>query len=221
MSLNYPPYTAKDTVTGTDQFWQVTPLFCKPISLSIISEDVITGIDKLCSSATDWVEDDEDSGQNGATTSSKDVLSSDPDIKEYLTKTSLGYLKGVLGYNTDIKITTSWFTKTRENGSCIAHVHQNSWFSGVVYFKEYYEGSSPLQFTGPYDQISPMNVVEPNFFNSNTWLVQPKRGLLVLFPSSMMHEVLKSGNKQERYSLAFNLMPSGPSGIGDSYYVYH
>ena len=224
MSLNYPPYTARDTVTGTDKIWQVTPLFSKPLSMSIIDDkmtgDIFRMFKKLSDDKTRWIEDNEDSGTNGAVTINKDVLSFDPDLKKYLTEMSLGCLKGVLGHDTDVQITTSWFTKTRENGSCIAHIHQNSWYSAVVYFGEYYDGSSPLQFNGTYDQISPMNVVEPNFFNSNTWLVRPKRGLMVLFPSNLSHEVLQSGNVQERYSLAFNLMPHGPSGMGDSAYVY-
>ena len=214
------PLVINDRTTELENVWQVTPLFSKPLCLTRVSDDVVEKLSKLCSSTSDWEKDQDDSGSNGAITKNQNILDLEPDLKNVLVDYSSSCLKGIVGYDTDIQITTSWFTKTERNGFCTGHVHQNSWWSGVVFFEEYYAGSSPLQFTGTYDQISPMKFLQPNYLNSSSWQIQPSRGMLVMFPSNVWHEVIKSGNVKTRYSLAYNVMPKGTVGLGDSTYQY-
>ena len=53
---------------------------------------------------------------------------------------------------------------------------------------------------------------EYNETNSTTWTYVPKNGDIYLFPSFLKHSVEKNLNKKNRYSLAFNFLPSGKFG---------
>jgi hypothetical protein len=48
--------------------------------------------------------------------------------------------------------------------------------------------------------------------------VAPERGKLILFPSNLIHRVLPllPMEKEDRYSLAFNVFPSGILGQGNN-----
>ena len=43
---------------------------------------------------------------------------------------------------------------------------------------------------------------------------------IVFFPSCMHHKQLKNNSQDIRYSLAFNFMPKGKTGRGDSVFNY-
>ena len=56
--------------------------------------------------------------------------------------------------------------------------------------------------------------------NSSAFRVHPTTGMILLFPSETMHQVLHGLNISERRSLAFNIMPKGQTGNSDSTYFY-
>ena len=53
-----------------------------------------------------------------------------------------------------------------------------------------------------------------NEFNSDTFIVNIKENMLVLFPASLAHSVETNNSNQERYCLAFNLFIKGTLGKG-------
>ena len=55
-----------------------------------------------------------------------------------------------------------------------------------------------------------------NTYNSKSWKITPVNGMLIFFPSEVHHQILKNNSNIERYSLAFNLMPTGKIGIENS-----
>jgi hypothetical protein len=57
---------------------------------------------------------------------------------------------------------------------------------------------------------------EWNILNSRRLIIEPEKNLLVFFPSVLRHRVSKYSGKDNRYSLAFNLFPTGKIGNGDS-----
>lgn len=119
--------------------------------------------------------------------------------------------------HTEFKFTTSWFTRSKPETHSQLHTHRNSLISGVFYFDEYDENSGKIEFQKDFG-ISDI-YVEPshyNVYNANMWQVTPTKNMLIFFPSNLSHKVAINKSNKTRYSLAFNLLPVGNIGVGDS-----
>jgi ectoine hydroxylase-related dioxygenase (phytanoyl-CoA dioxygenase family) len=64
-----------------------------------------------------------------------------------------------------------------------------------------------------FPKVPSIEVEEYNEINSQTWIFKPKNGDIYLFPSVLSHSVEKNLNENNRYSLAFNFLPSGEFGL--------
>ena len=124
----------------------------------------------------------------------------------------------IMGYEkNNLKITTSWFTKCEPDQQSHRHNHKNSLYSGVYYNKV--EDYSKILFynndwRGNNYQLKINNY---NFYNSDTWSVEPENSSLIIFPSYLSHKITKNNSTKPRYSLAFNCVPRPPYGEADSY----
>ena len=56
-----------------------------------------------------------------------------------------------------------------------------------------------------------------NIYNSKSFTIVPQQNELILFFSNLRHEIKTNLSDKDRYSLAFNCLPSGNFGKGDSY----
>jgi len=113
-----------------------------------------------------------------------------------------------------LTVTQSWVNWTKTDEYHHAHRHPNSFISGVVYINATEEDS--IKFTNPQQSVFDIPPKEFNMFNSLTWELPVKTGDIIIFPSTLIHEVaIKKGSKDERVSLAFNVYPNGI--IGDNY----
>ena len=204
--------------------FQVVPLFSSPLVVTIIEDDT----DEL-NNYKKFVSSDIDNISNTATLSNQNfndlerVLEHYPRINNILLERFKEYADQVLKYDNDYKITTSWITNTDNGGSAQRHFHKNSLYSGVYYFQDDYpEGCAQLEFTSPVIPLSDFMVCpeesDCGIINSHSWTVTPKPKLLVLFPSYVSHQVLVHKNDKSRRSLAFNIVPLGNYGKGDSKY---
>ena len=133
------------------------------------------------------------------------------EIKKAVDKT----LKEVLMLeNINYRIFSSWLTKTKPQLFSDQHKHSNSWLSGVYYpkgnpgfgIKFYHDGMNQF-FTPP---------KKYNIYNSHEWTVIPKDNYLILFFSHLRHQIMPNLSSEDRYSLAFNIIPTGNFGTGDS-----
>ena len=146
------------------------------------------------------------------------VLDRHPEIAQVLLNKWMSIAKDVLNYNCDFVLTTSWITKNYKGMSSQEHHHKNSFYSGIYYFDEYDENVGRLVFSSPLANF-PDFLVEPSDYhihNSPAWVHVPKAKELILFPSYLNHQVLPHGSDKPRKSLAFNIVPTGVYGIGDS-----
>lgn len=198
--------------------WEVLPLFSKPLAISKIDSKISEEIKSLCNEVQ-WEDDDIETGYNGGWSSNRNILNNHIDLKSYLINFSRSCILDIYEYSTDIQITTSWFTRTFPNGYAKNHSHCNSWFSAVVYFDEYNDDSNKLILNTDSPRIL-VNKSSDNIFNGYSLTVPPEKNLIVLFPSELRHETTINKSKNIRYCLAFNIMPKGSSGIGDSLYSY-
>jgi len=108
--------------------------------------------------------------------------------------------------NQEVKITSMWSIINKKNASNARHIHSNNYISAAYYVKTQ-ENSGDIVFHDPrsvttfrYPKISKRNKL-----NSNVFTVQPKEGLLVLFPSYLYHSVDLNRSEEERIVISFNI----------------
>jgi uncharacterized protein (TIGR02466 family) len=109
-------------------------------------------------------------------------------------------------------ITQSWVNFTNSAGSHHRHYHKNSFISGVFYVKVN-QGQDRIKFIKDSDQILHITPREYSVFNSESWLIEVRENLLLLFPSYLDHEVpVLENNSHERISISFNTFLTGNLG---------
>ena len=123
-------------------------------------------------------------------------------------------------YQHDFAITTSWITEVQPGSSSQVHSHYNSLISGVYYFDTYDEFSSDIEFINPLTKFQSFWIEprEPSLACSTLWSLPPRDKLLIFFPSYLEHRVAIHRGDETRYSLAFNIVPTGLIGGADSSY---
>ena len=137
-------------------------------------------------------------------------------LKKDLLKQFYRFKDNVLKYeNTDFDITTSWLALSNSEDEGVSHNHRNSFYSGVYYLKvpEKSGGISFIDYNSQNFYVTP--TVE-NSYNSTEWAFEVKEDLLLFFPSETYHIILKNHSKDDRMSLAFNIIPKGKFGLNDS-----
>ena len=116
------------------------------------------------------------------------------------------------------RIFSSWLTKTSPNAHRGPHNHANSWLSGV-----YYPKGSPGFGIKFYNDFRTNFYTPPkkfNIHNSSEWTIRPENNYLILFFSEVRHKIMTNNSNEDRYSLAFNILPKGKFGFGDSTVVF-
>ena len=114
----------------------------------------------------------------------------------------------VLGYKQKFKILNSWSTKVEKNYNSQVHVHTNTWLSGVYYTQD----NSSIEFIKNWANSSFFNLEfnnSTNIYSSTKWDLKVKKNTLLIFPSELQHKIKKNLLKENRYSIAFNILPIG------------
>jgi uncharacterized protein (TIGR02466 family) len=126
----------------------------------------------------------------------------------------------VMGYAVNEYIDTiSWVSIKTPGDSHTPHIHPNSLISGVYYFDENLK-ECPITFADPGSTVNKnatisvlRNKNSESTFASDHVTLDVRLGELVLFPSYLKHMVETNQTTQNRYSLAFNIMPRYSVGI--------
>ena len=149
------------------------------------------------------------------------VLEKIPSSKSYLMNICDNLFKNTLMYEPKFEITTSWFTRTKTNHGSSLHNHRNCFYSAVFYFEDYEENTvGNIKFRSPISSFFNYDIVPTqwNIFNFHVWSIAPQKGLLLIFPSFVFHSITRHNTNNNRYSLAFNIVPVGEYGDSDSSY---
>ena len=146
------------------------------------------------------------------------VLEQFPKMKQMFTHISNRLVKEGLNYDNKLEISSSWFTKTHKGESSPMHDHKNCVFSAVYYYGDYDDKVGNLIFKNPIVNLTSyrLNVGKSNKFNTYDIEVTPQSGSLLIFPSYVSHKIDVHKSDIPRLSLAFNMVPVGQYGIGDS-----
>lgn len=137
-------------------------------------------------------------------------------IKEYLDLVLQDYFNKIIccSEKTVPYITQSWINYTEENQFHHRHNHPQSLVSGVLYINADKDNDKIKFFKNDYEFFRP-EYKEFNLYNSSSWWFGVKTGDIILFPSSLTHDVeIKKGNNT-RISLAFNTFVKGVIGEND------
>ena len=108
-------------------------------------------------------------------------------------------------HSTEWTITQSWLNITKEGESHHAHTHTNSYISGVFYPKTI-EDDGIVFYRGDQPELQ-VETDPSNPYTQRAFKYPVETGDLILFPSSTRHSVMTNDSKDDRISLAFNVMP--------------
>jgi uncharacterized protein (TIGR02466 family) len=144
-------------------------------------------------------------------------------LKNELQKHLDFYAKEVFKYESvEVYITQSWINVNPTKSSHTVHNHSNSVFSGVYYI-DVPEGAPFLQFYSPIKHMFSIEPKEWNMHNSATWTIPVCDNDVLIFPSTLEHEVLENKSDKTRLSIAFNSFIKGEigevSGKGSNYQI--
>jgi len=198
------------------------PLFASNlIETKFDDEESIKKLIQLCKNV-EWVVNPQECNSGSSATRNKLILEYYPEIKESLSRCFEQVNDNILQLGGNFIITTSWLTKSTKNSFSQFHTHRNSFYSAVLYFGEYSKSNkqAPIQFESPVADL-PAHYIIPkkwNIHNCFTWDVYPSTGTLLFFPSYLRHRIGMHNDDRPRYSLAFNIVPFGSYGQGDSSY---
>ena len=108
--------------------------------------------------------------------------------------------------NQEVKVTSMWSVINKKNASNARHIHSNNYISAAYYVKTS-ENSGDIVFHDPRSVTTFRypKIAENNTLNSNIFTIQPKEGLLVLFPSYLYHSVDLNRSEEERIVISFNI----------------
>jgi len=187
--------------------YEILPLFSTPIYKSIIEE--ISEEEKSFIFNIEY----EDIG-NGLKSKNSRILEHPAmvSVKEKIQKEINFYIYKILNFSEKVSfhITTSWVMKHLEGHKAPAHTHLNSVMSGILYVDvpEESGGISFGRWTNRNVTIFPvymdMEIKKYNIYNSESWSVDAKNNMVVLFPSDVPHFTPKSQSVKPRYCIAFN-----------------
>lgn len=186
---------------------EVLPLFSSPVYVceDTTMPNIISDIEGM---------DYNHRPMQGGQTVSMNVLDKLPEFKNWLMYHIEEYAYGVMGVDNtchSLHITCSWINKHKHLDKSHDHSHRNSMFSGIVYLQTH-ENCGDLQFLDQsYYMVSP-RIRQHNLYNSKQWTITPTDGMVVMFPSSLVHTVQQNRVMRERYSLAYNVFVKGDFG---------
>ena len=163
-------------------------------------------------------------GDNGYISRDRDIFKH-PDlhnlkdkIEEQIKFFAYEYLK-VQRY-VDIEVCRSWGVKHLHTDWAQNHCHMNSVFSGIYYLDvDEYSGDLLIDkgqhATNCFIPTLTPDVTHYNKYTQQNWRLKPENGMLVAFPSQIIHSVEPNRSpKLERYAIAFDVFIRGQFGYG-------
>jgi uncharacterized protein (TIGR02466 family) len=167
-----------------------------------------------------WLSNEHEHCFNNFSSKSINVLAQYKNEQDKLLECVYIYKNEIMQWrNSEIKITTSWLTKTEQGGFSKSHSHFNSLISGVVYDEfNGCENVGEIIFDSPKQQSSilPCKPSNYTFDNCTDAYIRAQPNHLILFESTLKHHIARHNSTQTRFSLAFNTFPIGQIGLHDS-----
>ena len=117
-----------------------------------------------------------------------------------------------------LPIISSWVNKSSKLERHHIHRHPNSILSGIFYLTTHEKAETVFYYENPYFEMGKTDLFTASKYLKNalaenpftiTGKVAPKKGKLILFPSSMVHGTRPNTDSYGRYTISFNTFFSG------------
>lgn len=201
--------------------YEILELFPTPVLATILPPELASVVDWLYTQEMLYKEVD---AANYGERSKDSYILNNPEanlLHNYIIEQTNRYGQDVLGYDYDeYRFSQSWVSYKHPGQHHTAHTHPNSMISGVLYFGEGLEEAPAIRM---HKQIGSFNApyIAPNLkkgknatkYSSLHFDITPSPGLMILFPSNLMHSVPVNNTEKVRCSLAFNLVPKAGFGV--------
>ena len=156
----------------------------------------------------------------GNVTSINNYILNEPeffDLKNIITEHLNKYVETIIKplHEVEIYITQSWLNYTNKNEFHHKHEHQNSYLSGCLYIQADETKDKITFHKSGYQQIK-LPTENYTIMNSDSWWFNVKSEGIVIFPSSLTHNVENVISNETRISIAFNSFVKGIFGDNKS-----
>ena len=189
------------------------PIFSTPIGRSVLNRCFTSSEISVIEQLSNDVRENE----GNFTTNNSTVLDLDKlkDIKDFILIETNQYLKEIFSpkNNLELYITSSWINYSKHGNYHHRHNHPNSIISGVFYINANSDLDSIKFFKSNNSSID-ISTDDYNQYNAKSWTVHVNSNDLVLFPSTLEHQVDIVKHNNTRISLAFNTFVKGQ--VGDT-----
>ena len=137
------------------------------------------------------------------------------ELRKFILDVALVFSNDIMCYKCKgLTDTLSWLSIKSPGDSHIPHTHPNSFISGVYYYEDIPEeiplvfqkggkNTTTFQMIPPFDSAKAIN----SPIGNREYIIHPKKGDLILFPSYLMHYVPTNNLDANRGGLAVNIMP--------------
>lgn len=138
------------------------------------------------------------------------------DLRAFVQKSIDTYFENVIAPSKEVSlyVTQSWMNYSSKGQWHHAHEHPNSFLSGVFYIQS--DSQDKIFFDkNQYEQIQ-FPTEKWNTYNSKTWWLEATQGRLIIFPSSLRHNVPPVETDHTRVSMSFNTFAKGLIGAEEN-----
>ena len=153
---------------------------------------------------------------NGHISKSLDILKHFPDTKQKIEQNVNAFVQK-LGYKTRCKVTNSWVNKHYRGGWAQPHYHANAILSGVVFintppnsgiFKLIKPSPTSHTIFSTVFQLDREKDAPHTHYTADHYAIEPITNTIIIFPSTLIHQVSPSETDEARYTLAFDVLPA-------------
>ena len=180
-----------------------TPIYIKEINLNDLISDRVYEIKTSFDISNPWNDGSLSSFKHGKST--KDKVKHFNDIDKFIENISLyvtEYINNVGGKNIKFVVEESWINFTNKDQYQHFHMHPEYDIVCIYYFKANSNGY--IQLENP-SSVSEFSKFPNNISNNSPFCIQPKTGMLLMFPAWLRHAVYKNPTDEERISISFNI----------------
>mgnify|MGYP003133057962 CR=1 FL=1 len=136
-------------------------------------------------------------------------------LKDILYKEIKTGVQDAFKYDVDFTIENSWGTMSQPNAVSEFHTHSNYWYSAVYYPHGTDEDNMSITFDKSLPSFFTVPIKQYKHYNQHQYVLRVTEGDLIVFPATLRHKIGFNFTKQNRYSLALNILPKGNIGDGD------
>jgi len=193
----------------------VVPLFATPVAMFTLELDNINILERFKKLSYKLIKEEDDFlNKHAYIGTDYTIINKFPELKSSLEEALAYYIKQILQFKAEGQLIKSWATKTGPGGYSNTHRHANSWLTGCYYPLP--EPDTQIEFLRDTPFEYDTERVENNLWNSYRYRITAIPNQLLIWPSYLLHRIRTNTAKQDRYSMAFSVLPKGSFGQMDS-----